>query len=249
MAFNWSTISTMTKAVLSGFCSLSFLLVPSQAEAYGNDCCAPRECCEQECCSSGWGNSAWVLGGAVVAGAVAGYFAGNSNKKHHGGSSSGSTGPVGPTGATGATGATGPSPFIADDGESLGFTFDIAVGAGLLNGATIIPFVTAPNGEVFTGAAILVGTSAIADTVTILVPDPVFGNYTAGLQVNTVSGGAALGGAAVATITATASRDGTTSLDLVTVTVLLAALGDQAQSSVDFAYSPSPSSNGGPAVP
>jgi hypothetical protein len=223
---------------------------------FADQCCQPvNDCCqEDECCEGGRGGffgGRWgPLLGAVVLGAAAGAATGaavSSGKRGHRGhdgdpGSTGSTGATGLTGATGATGAagatgatgaTGPvGPAFTFPGQAGTLTFEFeaaAIAAAAGNIAT--PFVSLPNGTVVEGAPVTLATG-LNVFAPIIITTPIFGTYTAGIQV---SGTGTLVGTTVSE-TVTASRDGSVT-NIITggpFTDLLG--GTESQTSADFTF-------------
>lgn len=123
----------------------------------------------------------------------------------------GPPGPPGPIGPQGPAGPAGPAAFIADTGQTLIFNFSLNVVAGLLGTTTITPFVEGPNGITYytptrtsTFAPLVIG---LLPFQSITVPNPLFGNYQAGVLVTNTLGLAGIDASLF--IAATQSRDGT----------------------------------------
>lgn len=210
------------------------LLPSSQAQAN-----ARRDCCEEECCDTGCGSNVWSwLGGAALgaaAGAATGAAASNGKRGHRG-----DPGPIGPQGiqgiqgfpgATGATGATGaPGTFPVDTGQTLTFNQAFTVATGV--GATVTPYVAGPDGTVIEGTPVVIAAAGLIAFPPIVVTDPEFGEYNAGIQVDATL----VGVTGTLLENAVATRDGTTIFaNSIPVAVTL---GTQQQVNDDFVYGP-----------
>jgi len=211
-------ISKFFKVVATKLALISVLscLTPSYASA---DCCPPP--CEDECGGGFWSGKGGALLGGALLGAAAGAAAGAAVASGRRGSR-GATGPTGPAGT-----------FPADVGETLTFEFGLTIGVGTI-GSVITPFVSAPNGVVTVGTPITV-TSLIGlqPLLPIVITDPVFGTYTAGIQV--VNAGLAAITTSTLVIDVISSRDATT--EIVDLAALSVGLAEQSQISGDFTYS------------
>lgn len=184
----------MYKCIISQLLILAMAAAPLHAVA-DNQCCAPPPC-EEECCPTGGSNwKSWV-GGAVLLGAAAGAIAGAAASKGKHGSRgrngergpagpAGSEGPEGPQGPAGSSGSSGSGSFTPDTGESLTFaleSFSVEGETGLTQMLGAF-FVSYPDGTVVQTSvqAIQTGLNSFPN---IVVNNPVFGEYTAGLQVS-----------------------------------------------------------------
>lgn len=206
--------------------------------------------CDEPSCPQQWGtkSTAILIGGALIAGGVAIATANSSWQKGH----SGSTGPVG---------TQGPQlNFTADEGQSLTFNFDSletlfsSADITTVANVTIIPFVVDPNGNVIEGtpvpqALVRNSTNPILSFGTIVIKDPVFGNYQGGVQMtfDTIRNGVNT----PITITSVeyrlllsilASRDNTTTFtterDVSFAFTITINDGNKTQTSADYGYDP-----------
>lgn len=227
--------TALSQLAAVGMISVSLLPVCDLAAFSKNNCCEEEECCAPACDSNVW---CW-LGGALLgaaAGAGTGYAASQDGKRGRTGDPGdiGPIGPVGPAGTPGATGATGatgaPGTFPVDTGETL--TFNQAFLPTLGDGATVTPFVSQPDGTVLLGAPITI-TLPLSNIVfpPFVITDPQFGEYNAGIQIDStlipVTG--------LLTQNAVSTRDSSTTLfgDMNAVTALI---GTQYQENADFVY-------------
>ncbi len=195
---------------------LAFLLVLSlfstpfqlRAQFHCYQSCEEVDCCQD---NGSFQNRALIVGGAAIIGGVIGAVVGSSNHHH---SSSGRQGPSGSSGEPGSTGPVGPvgppgPGFTNDPGQTLTFNLStLILDEGSFSG-TLIPFVTGPDGNTVEGPPVVlidVPSSHNEDFDPIVINNPVFGQYQAGVQ--------ATDGSMYATIYVNgmveASRDGST---------------------------------------
>lgn len=101
----------------------------------------------------------------------------------------GRRGPPGADGAPGPTGPTGPEgsgPFFPDTGSILTFTNAFETENPVPIGSTLTPFVSSPDGFVFPGISITATGANDYFFDDIIIENPVFGTYHAGVNVELV---------------------------------------------------------------
>ncbi len=172
---------------------LAFLLVlslfstPFQLRAQSH-CYQPYE--EVDCCqdNGNFQNKALIIGGAAIIGGVIGAVIGNSDHHHSSSASrgpSGSSGEPGPAGPTGPVGPPGPG-FTNDPGQTLTFNLTANIFLEGSFSGTFIPFVTGPDGSTVEGPPVVlidVSSNHSEDFDPIVINNPVFGQYQAGIQL------------------------------------------------------------------
>lgn len=204
-----------------------------------------QDCEKEESCLH-WGtrSTAILLGGALLAGGVA---VAALSKQRDGGR--------GPKGHTGPTGPAQPD-FTTDEGQTLTVNFErlnVILGSdtiGTVADLSIVPYVIAPNGDYFEGeitnVVIPIQVSELfAQFASLIIPNPVFGNYEIGVQINfnEISSGNVPTTLTFSSInlvsTVIASRDDSTTIAS-EIDVVIATIdnGNQTQYSADFAYNP-----------
>lgn len=210
------------------------------------------ECAEDDCRLSSGIIFAGAASVAAVAGVIAGVVAGKNNHGHSGSKGltgatgttgatgdmglQGNAGPIGPTGLPGATGPTGASgatgEFPQDLNAILTFDFSINVTQGI--GATITPFVVAPDGTMTISPTIVLTALNLGSfNPQIVINNPEFGDYDVGFSIKT----AGVGLNSTIGLNVVASRNASTTL-LVSPTTFNVALGSETQTQINFAYGP-----------
>lgn len=98
-------------------------------------------------------------------------------------------GPVGPQGPKGDAGIDAKESFICDREASLNFKFSVVTDKPAAFGTVFMPFVSAPNGHVFTSFPLSVGGQTQANLGFIEVENPLYGTYHVGVRLLTIGEG------------------------------------------------------------
>lgn len=238
----------LSKLLITSICCLA-TIIPAQmpAVAIAMDCCEEDECEPTYC----WRKFFPFIGGAVAGGAIAVLACREGHRKHgdSSGASKSSLGPTGPTGPAGAAGTNGTG-FTPDNGHSLTFNFrDVQFTPTPIpttaNGASILPFVVEPNGTMIesgTATRVTINTSpfTVPNLGTLIVTNPFFGEYHAGVQVTFDTPATFTSMIITLRADVTASRDSSTTTTLETDTNVTAfpATASEVQVQTDYAYGP-----------
>lgn len=195
---------------------ISVLATPFELAA--DQCCPPPECCNpcDECCDDGWMQYLGLALVAAGAGALAGWGTAEavSSKGKHG--------------RPGIPGPTGPSSFHVTVATDTLTALPTTIAVGDLNsgitgpGATITPFITTPNGSVYSGAAVAIPLAAgLTPTVLVWPTVPagavVVGDYEFGVLIASPTGVTVTSldvGALAVTVVASAESPITTAIQL-----------------------------------
>ncbi len=223
---------------------LAFLLILSlfsnpfqlRAQSHYYHPCEEVDCCQD---NGNFQNKALIIGGAAIIGGVIGAVIGNSDHHHSSSGSrgpSGSSGEPGPAGPTGPVGPPGPG-FTNDPGQTLTFNLSAEIfGDEHIFSAILTPFVTGPDGNTVEGTPVVLTNVIITDLEVpfdpILINNPVFGQYQAGIQIvgnNPVALPITLSGNVIA------SRDGSTT-NLVDISFETPTFSQQLQGALLFSY-------------